>query len=417
METLGSRTIDDIRRDFPIFRNRPNLAYLDNAATSHLPSSVLEAMVDFEVNYRANVHRGLYPEAELATNAYEAARAEVAKFIDAEPSEVSFTSGSTASLQMLAAMLGSRLQPGDNILMSSMEHHSALLPFKKIAAERGAMVTTIPHDADYRLDFATFKLMLSNRVKIVVITAASNVLGTINPIAAIVAEAHKHGAIVIVDAAQYVPHLALSVKEWGADAVVFSAHKMYGPLGVGVMFIEKSLGLTLTPSNLGGGMMREVTSSAMSYEDAPHKFESGTPNIPGVIGLAAACRCLSSLDMANIVAREEEMTRLLIVGLLSLGDVTIIGPLTMNDRLGVISFIVPGLHPHDLATLLGEQGVAIRAGHHCAMPLTSSIDESGVARASLGLYTTEEDISRFIQGLKAARLKISGVTTPRSDLG
>ncbi len=407
METPGSRTIEDIKRDFPIFRNRPNLAYLDNAATSQLPSMVLEAMVDFEVNYRANVHRGLYPEAELATNAYEAARAEVATFINAEPQEISFTSGSTASLQMLAAMLSPRLQPGDNILVSSMEHHSALLPFKKIAAERASMITTIPHDADYRLDLATFKLMLSQRVKIVVITAASNVLGTVNPIADIVELAHQHGALVIVDAAQYVPHLPLSVKAWGADAVVFSAHKMYGPLGVGVLFIEQSLGEQLTPSNLGGGMMREVTSSAMSYEDAPWKFESGTPNIPGVIGLAAACRYLSSLGWSNIIVREEEMTRLLIVGLLSLGDVRIIGSLTMNDRLGVVSFTVPGLHPHDLATILGEQGVAIRAGHHCAMPLTSSISPTGVARASLGLYTTAEDIARFIQGLKAARQKLA----------
>lgn len=407
METLGSRTIEDIKRDFPIFRNRPNLAYLDNAATSQIPSVVLEAMVDFEVNYRANVHRGLYPEAELATNTYEAARAEVASFINAESSEVSFTSGSTASLQMLAAMLAPRLQPGDNILVSSMEHHSALLPFKKIAAERASMVTTIPHDANYSLDLVTFKLMLRNRVKIVVITAASNVLGTVNPIAEIVAEAHKHGAIVIVDAAQYVSHLTLSVKAWGADAVVFSAHKMYGPLGVGVLYIEQSLGQNLLPSQLGGGMMREVTSSIMSYEDAPWKFESGTPNIPGVMGLASACRYLSSLGWPNIAVREEELTRLLIVGLLSLGDIRIIGPLTMHNRLGVISFIVPGLHPHDLATLLGEQGIAIRAGHHCAMPLTSSIAPAGVARASLGLYTTEEDIARLIQGLKAARAKLA----------
>ena len=413
METLGSRTIEDIKRDFPIFRNRPALAYLDNAATSQLPSVVLEAMVDFEVNYRANVHRGLYPEAALATNTYEAARASVASFINAEPSEVSFTSGSTASLQMLAAMLAGRLSPGDNILVSSMEHHSALLPFKKIAASRSAMITTIPHDADYRLDLATFKIMLNNRVKIVVITAASNVLGTVNPITEIVAEAHKYGAIVIVDAAQYVPHLPLSVKAWGADAVVFSAHKMYGPLGVGVLYIEQSLGKNLLPSQLGGGMMREVTASALSYEDAPWKFESGTPNIPGVIGLAAACRYLSSLGSAHIIAREEEMTRLLIVGLLSLGDIRIIGPLTMNDRLGVISFTVPGLHPHDLATLLGEQGVAIRAGHHCAMPLTSSISPQGVARASIGLYTTEEDIARFIAGIKSARQLIGGVTAPR----
>jgi cysteine desulfurase/selenocysteine lyase len=407
MEMLGGRTIEDIRRDFPIFRNRPNLAYLDTAATSHMPSVVLEAMVDFEVNYRANVHRGLYPEAELATNAYESARAEVAAFIAAEPAEVSFTSGSTASLQMLAAMLGPRLKPGDNILVSSMEHHSALLPFKQIAVERGAMVTTVQHDADYRLDLTTFQLMLNNRTKIVVITAVSNVLGTVNPIADIVQEAHKHGAIVIVDAAQYIPHLALSVKEWGADAVVSSAHKMYGPLGVGVLYIEKSLGLTLTPSNLGGGMMLEVTSSITTFAEAPHKFESGTPNIPGVIGLAAATRYLSSLGWSNIIAREEAMTRLLIVGLLSLGDIAIIGPLTMDNRIGVISFTVPGLHPHDLATILGEQGVAIRVGHHCAMPLVSSIVPGGVARASLGLYTTEEDISRLIQGIKFARQTLS----------
>ncbi len=407
METLGSRTLDSIKSDFPIFRNRPYLAYLDAAATSQIPSMVLESMVDFEVNFRANVHRGLYPEAELATQAYESARTQVAKFIEAEPSTVSFTSGSTSSLQMLAELLANRLSPGDNILVSSMEHHSALLPFRRIAAERGAMLTTIPHDADYRLDLPTFKLMLNSRVKIVVITAASNVLGTVNPITEIVAEAHKHGAIVIVDAAQYVAHLPLSVKEWGADAVVFSAHKMYGPFGVGVLYLQSSLGQSLTPTALGGGMMTEVTSSITTFAEAPWKFESGTPNIAGVIGLAAAIHYLTALGWPNIVQREEELARLALVGLLSLNDIKIIGPLTMHDRLGVISFTVPGLHPHDLATLLGEQNVAIRAGHHCAMPLTSSIVASGVARASLGLYTTEEDIARLIQGIKAARAKLS----------
>lgn len=403
---LGTRTIAEVRKDFPIFDNRPNLAYFDTAATAQMPSAVLEAMIGFEVNTRANVHRGVYAEAEAATEAYEAARSEVAAFIGADTAEIAFTSGTTTGMNVLAAMLGSSLLRGDGVLVSSMEHHSALLPWRKMADERGATLTTVPHTPDYRFDLATFRLMLNDRVKIVVVTAASNVLGTVNPIAEIVALAHAQGALVVVDAAQYVPHLALNVRAWGADAVVFSGHKLYGPMGTGVLYIRHALVAMLTPSTLGGGMMREVTRSATSYEDAPWKFEAGTPNIPGALGLAAAVRYCAAVGMDAITKREEEMTRLLIVGLLSFGDITIVGPDSMKDRIGVVSFIVPGVHPHDLATLLGEQGVAIRAGHHCTMPLVSSITPEGVARASLGLYTNEEDVARFIDAIGSAREKM-----------
>ncbi len=394
------------RSDFPIFDERPNLAYLDSAATAQIPTAVLEAMVSFEVTMRSNVHRGVYAEAEAATEAYEAARGAMAKFIGADSSEVSFTSGATAGMNMVAQMLSDRLGLCDGVLVSSMEHHSALLPWRAVANARGAMVTTVPHTTNYRFDMPTFRLMLNARVKVVIVTAASNVLGTVNPIAEIVAAAHAVGAIVVVDAAQYVPHLTLDVHAWGADIVVFSGHKMYGPMGTGVLYIAQSLGGQLTPVALGGGMMREVDRSSVTYEDAPWKFEAGTPNVGGAIGLGAAVEYLSAIGMNAIADREYVLTRLLIVGLLSLGDVTIIGPDTMEDRLGVVSFIVPGMHPHDLATLLGEGGVAIRAGHHCAMPLVTTIAPEGIARASIGLYTTEEDIARFIDGIIGARKKL-----------
>lgn len=397
------------RADFPIFQNRPSFAYLDTAATAQLPSAVLDAMIDFEVQTRSNVHRGVYQEAEMATSAYENARQNVAGFIGANNDEVVFTSGATAGMNMLAQMVSEFLSAGDGILVSSMEHHSALLPWRRVAEEKGVMVTTVPHTAEYRFDLETYRLMLNDRVRVVVVTAASNVLGTVNPIAEIVRLAHACGALVVVDAAQYVPHLSLNVHEWGADAVVFSGHKMYGPMGIGVLYLAAGLAASLTPAFVGGGMVREVTRAGLAYEDAPWKFEAGTPNVMGAIGLGAAARYLSMLGMEAVAERETVLTRELIVGLLSLGDIQIVGPDSMDSRVGVVSFNVPQMHPHDMASLLSEQGVAVRAGHHCAMPLVSMISESGVVRASLGIYNDEEDIARLIDGIRDARAKFGYV--------
>ncbi len=391
------------RDEFPMFQNRPGLAYLDTAATAQMPAPVLDAMMNFEVRMRSNVHRGVYAEAEMATEAYEGARRDIASFIGANTDEVAWTSGATAGMNMLAQMVGEFLAAGDGILVSSMEHHSALLPWRRVAEAKGAIMTTVPHTKEYRFDLATFGIMLNERVRVVVVSAASNVLGTVNPIADIVALAHARGALVVVDAAQYVPHAALNVTTWGADAVVFSGHKMYGPMGTGVLYMARAVAASLTPSSLGGGMVREVLRSDISYEDAPWKFEPGTPNVSGAIGLAAATRYLASIGMDAIDDRETVLTRELIVGLLSLGDVEIIGPDSMDDRIGVVSFRVPGMHPHDVATLLGERGVAVRAGHHCAMPLVGSIAPEGVVRASLGFYNDEEDIARLIDGIRDAR--------------
>lgn len=403
MEYVGQRTIDDICPDFPIFGNRPGLAYLDSAATAQVPSAVLEAMMRFEVTQRANVHRGVYSLAEEATAMFEAARRTVADFIGAEQHEVSFVPSTTYGMHMVAEMLADRIGKGDGILVSSMEHHSALLPWRKVAEERGAMMTTVPHTTDWRLDMETLVVMLHDRVKVVVVTAASNVLGTVNPIADIVKLAHAKGALVVVDAAQYAPHLLMNVKEWGADVVVFSGHKLYGPMGVGVLYIADELGKTLTPAVQGGGMVRDVKRGANVWEDAPWKFEAGTQNVGAAIGLAAAMTYVDGIGRAAIAAREEELTRELIVGLLSFGDIAITGPDSMNDRIGVVSFTVPGCHPHDVATLLGADGVCIRAGHHCVQPLVEGIDVRGVCRVSIGLYTTREDIAQFVDSLRRAR--------------
>lgn len=403
MEYIGDRTIDDIRSDFPLFGNRTGLAYLDSAATAQVPTPVLEAMMRFEVSSRANVHRGVYPLAEAATEAYESARRQVAAFIGAQSNEVSFVPSTTYGMYAAAEMLAERIMRGDGILVSSMEHHSALLPWWKVADARDAMVTTIPHNAAYRLDMETLAVMLHDRVKAVVVTAASNVLGTVNPIAEIVRLAHAKGALVIVDAAQYVPHMPLNVAEWGADVVVFSGHKLYGPMGVGVLYIADAVGRTLAPVVQGGGMVRDVRREGNVWEETPWRFEPGTPNVGAAVGLAAATQYVDGIGRVALMDRETELTRELIVGLLSFGDVGIIGPDSMDDRIGVVSFTVPGVHPHDLATLLGQDGVCVRAGHHCAQPLVEAIDRRGLCRASLGLYTTREDIAQFVDAITRAR--------------
>ena len=403
MEYIGDRSMDDIRADFPLFGNQPGLAYLDSAATAQVPSAVLEAMMRFEVTSRANVHRGVYPLAEAATEAYESARRQVAAFIGAQSNEVSFVPSTTYGMNLAAEMLAGRIGKGDGILVSSMEHHSALLPWRKVAEARGAMVTTIPHTAAYRLDMETLAVMLHDRVQVVVITAASNVLGTVNPIADIVNLAHAKGALVIVDAAQYAPHMPLNVAEWGADVVVFSGHKLYGPMGVGVLYISDAIGRTLTPQVLGGGMVVDVRRDGNVWEDTPYRFEPGTPNVGAAIGLAAAMQYVDGIGRVALMDREIDLTRELIVGLLSFGDIGIVGPDSMDDRIGVVSFTVPGVHPHDLATLLGERGVAVRAGHHCAQPLVEAIDRRGLCRASIGLYTTREDIAQFVDAITQAR--------------
>lgn len=403
MEYIGDRSIDDIRADFPIFGNRAALAYLDSAATAQVPSAVLEAMMRFEVTARANAHRGVYPLAESATELLESARRQIAGHIGAQPHEVSFVENTTAGMAMVAEMLGERLGRADAVLVSSMEHHSALLPWRKVADARGAMVTTVPHTADWRFDMETFALMLQSGARVVVVTAASNVLGTVNPVADIVRLAHAHGAVVVVDAAQYAPHMPLNVAAWGADVVVFSGHKLYGPMGSGVLYIADGLGKTLTPAVQGGGMVVDVARSGNTWEAAPWKFEAGTQNVGAAVGLAAAMRYVDALGWSAVMAREEELTRELIVGLLSFGDIRIIGPDSMDARIGVVSFVVPGCHPHDVASLLGSDGVCIRAGHHCAQPLVEAIDPRGVCRASIGLYTTREDIAQFVDSLRRAR--------------
>lgn len=404
MEPIGERTIEALRADFPIFTRRPGLAYLDSAATTHMPRPVLEAVMDFETGMRANVHRGVYAEAEMATEAYEGARERIAGYVSAKPHEIIFTGGVTAGMNMLAAMVAPRLAPGDAIVASAMEHHSARLPWEGVARDRGVMLTTVPHAADYRFDCEAFSLMLRHeRVRVVVVTAASNVLGTVNPIKRIVDMAHEHGALVVVDAAQYAPHLALNVRAWGADAVLFSGHKLYGPMGVGVLYLAEAFGAQLDPSWLGGGMVKEVLPGRITYEDAPWKFEAGTPNVGGVIGLGAALDYVCAVGFDRIAQRETELTRELIVGLLSFGDVRIVGPDTMEDRIGVVSFTFPDIHPHDLATLLGRRNVAVRAGHHCAMPLVHPVDPRGVCRASIGLFTTRDDIAQLVDGIYHAR--------------
>lgn len=397
-----------VKSDFPIFSAKPGLVYLDSAATSQMPRQILETISNFDALERASVHRGVYPEAEAATERFEAARASVALFIGAASSEIVFTSGTTDSLHLAAQMTAARIFEGDAIVVTAMEHHSALVPWTVIARERGAVLRTIPVDHEGRLDMSTLPMLIDERTKVVVVTAASNVLGTVNPVSEIVRAAKAVGAATIVDAAQYVSHLSLRVSDWGADFVALSGHKMYGPTGIGVLYIRQTLVDDLVPVRLGGGTIDDLQGTELVLRPAPWKFEAGTPHIAGALGLAAAIDYLQSLDMAALARHEEELTRQLIVGLLSLDDVRLFGPTNLVDRVPVVSFALPDVHPHDLATLLGRQGIAVRAGHHCSLPLVRNLDPRGVVRVSLAAYSTENDIAMLLEGIENARKTLYG---------
>jgi cysteine desulfurase/selenocysteine lyase len=402
-----------IRRDFPIFdrkiRDGKRLVYLDSGATSQKPESVIAAESDFYRLHNAAVHRGAHQLAEEATDIYEGARAKVASFIGAAESEVIFTKSATESLNLVAYAMGNapignrfNLQPGDSIVVTEMEHHANLIPWQQLAARTGAVLSWFEVTPEGRLDLTQIDKVITEKTKVVALTHQSNVLGTINPLEAIVQRAHQVGAVIVLDACQSVPHMKVDVAKLGVDFVAFSGHKVVGPTGVGVLWGRAELLDELPPFLTGGSMIETVTMTSATWAPAPRKFEAGVPNMAQAAGLGAAIDYLSNIGMDAIHQHEQELTHSLISSLSEIEEVTIVGPTDMNLRGGSVSFTVGDIHPHDLGQFLDSQGIAVRTGHHCAWPLNRKMGVVATTRASLYLYNTQEDLDALIQGIHDA---------------
>lgn len=399
---------EKIKQDFPIFNQKINdetLVYLDNAATSQIPKFVEEKVRDFNEKERANVHRGVHTLGLRATNQYESRRQKVANFIGANNAkEVIFTSGCTDSLNLVAASFGEQnIHAGDEILVSIMEHHSNLLPWQQLAKRKQAKLNFIEINSDGLLDIENLKSKISSKTKIVALTHVSNVLGTINPVKEITRLAHKKGAIVVVDGAQAVGHFPINVAKLNVDFYAFSGHKMFAPTGIGVLYGKKELLDKMPPYRLGGEMIANVTREGATWAELPYKFEAGTPNIAGAIGLGAAIDYLQALDFELIQKHEHELIRYALEKLKKVSGLTIYGPQKSNGRIGVISFNLKNIHSHDLATALDLDGIEVRAGHHCAQPLMASLDTESTVRASLSIYNTKDDIDKLVSSLREAK--------------
>ncbi len=393
----------DVRADFPLLAARPDLTFLDSGASSQKPRSVLEAMAEFTENHYANVHRGAYRLSQEATVAYETARATVARFIGAnDEAELVFTRGTTTGLNLLAAGLAPRLA-GRTVLLTEMEHHANLIPWQLASRRAGANLRHVPLTEDFRLDMEAFDRLLTDDVAVVSVAGMSNVLGAINPVAQIADRAHAVGAVVVVDGAQMVPHLPVDVDSLGIDAIAFSAHKMLGPTGIGALWGRRDLLESIEPFETGGEMIRDVTFESATWAPLPQKFEAGTPPITEAVGFAAAADYLSGLGMEAVAAHDSELTTIALERLgAEVPGIAIQGPPAGPGRGGVISFTLPGIHAHDIATILDSVGVAVRAGHHCAKPLMGRLCVATTARASFYVYNSPADIDPLIRGLRSA---------------
>ncbi|WEV60285.1 cysteine desulfurase [Streptococcaceae bacterium ESL0729] len=392
-----------IRKDFPILDQIVNdepLIYLDNAATTQKPKAVLDKLRAYYEHDNANVHRGVHTLAERATHDYEAAREKVRSFIGAgSTKEVIFTRGTTTSLNWIATYAGQVLQEGDEIVISIMEHHSNIVPWQEAAKKTGAILKYVYLDDKGELDMAGLYDAIGDKTKFVSITHASNLLGVINPVKEIASHAHKHGALMVVDGAQSVPHMKIDVRDLDCDFFAFSGHKMIAPTGIGVLYGKESLLKEMTPLEFGGEMIDFVYEQSSSFKDLPWKFEAGTPNISGAIGLGAAIDYLENIGMDEIHAYEAELVSYLMPKLHEISGLTIYGPRDLSKRSGVIAFNLDNIHPHDVATALDMEGVAVRAGHHCAQPLNNYLNVAATARASLYFYNTKEDCDKLVDAL------------------
>ena len=397
-----------IREDFPILKREINgkpLIYFDNAATSQKPRPVIDTIDRYYREYNANIHRGIHKLAEEATVAHEEAREKVAKFINAKRTEeIIFTRNATEAINLVAHSWGrANIGKGDKIILTIMEHHSNIVPWQLLAEEKGAEVEFIKIKEDGTLRQDEIQELIDDKTRIVCVAHASNVLGTINPVKEIGKIAHRNGALFLVDAAQSVPHMAVDMRDMDCDFAAFSGHKMLGPTGIGVLY-GKSEHLRTMPPFLGGGeMIKEVHTTGASWKELPYKFEAGTPNIAGAIGLGAAVDYLRGIGMRSVHDHEKEVTKYALERMGTLGGLVTYGPMDVQHRVGVVAFNLGDIHAHDLASILDEEGVAIRSGHHCAQPLMEFLNIPAASRASFYIYNTNEEIDVFITALEKAR--------------
>ena len=407
-----SFNVAKVRQDFPIFertiRDGKKLVYLDSGATSQKPLSVIEAESNFYKFHNAAVHRGAHQLAEEATDAFEGARLKVARFLGAREDEIVFTKSATESLNLIAYAMGNA-EPGNRfhltnknrIVVTEMEHHANLIPWQQLAARSGAELKWFEVTPEGRLDLSNIDAIITEGTKVVSLTHQSNVLGTINPLDAIVKRAHEVGAVVVLDACQSVPHMPINVTDLGVDFLTFSGHKAVGPTGVGVLW--GSLLNELPPFLFGGSMIETVTMTSATWAPAPRKFEAGVPNMAQAVGLGAAIDYLSELGMDKVFHHEVELTGYLLNGLLDIPELSIVGPTTTQSRGGSVSFTVGQIHPHDLGQYLDSQGIAVRTGHHCAWPLTRKLGVPATTRASLYLYNDESDCDALFAAIRGAQ--------------
>lgn len=393
--------------DFPIFENNAGLIYLDSAASAQKPAIVLDRMDDFSRRYYSNVHRGTYYLSEMSTIAYENARHRVAEFLKVSDNDIIFVRGATEAINLVAQTYGRTLEQGDKILVSEAEHHSNLVPWQMLAEEKGIALEFIRVLPDGRLNMDDFQAKLSERVKLVAVTQMSNVLGVENPIHSIVHQAHGVGAKVLIDGCQGIVHSRVNLREIGADFYAFSAHKIYGSTGIGVLYAPSDLMDTLPPWQGGGDMVKSVSLAGSTYALSPARFEAGTPAIIEAVGLTAALDYVTAIGYENIILEETKTMYALKDGLRSLSGVDVLGDLDLKKSL--VCFNLKGLHPQDVAMILSEQNVAVRVGHHCAQPITEKYGVTSSIRVSLGLYNDENDVSAFIDALKKAQKILGGV--------
>ena len=397
--------IASLRRDFPVLQQAVRggpLAYLDSAASAQMPRAVIDAITEQQSLNHANVHRGVHELSERSTAAFEGARQRICRYINAASSEeIIFTRGTTESINLVAASLGEQLLgPGDEVLITWMEHHSNIVPWQMICEKTGARLVPVPITARGELDLEAFDRLLTERTKIVAFVHVSNALGTINPARELVRRAREAGAVTLLDGAQAMPHSRVDVKDLDCDFYAFSGHKMFGPTGIGVLYGKAARLDAMPPYQGGGEMILTVSFNATRYNSLPHKFEAGTPNITGAIGLGAVVDYLTQIDFEALRQHETELLEFATAQLLELKGARIIG--TAANKTSVLSFVLGGIHAHDLGTIVNGAGVAIRTGHHCAMPVMEHFDVPATARASFAFYNNFEDIERLLAGLKQA---------------
>jgi cysteine desulfurase/selenocysteine lyase len=404
---LGPRAseydVHAIRRDFPILARSVHgkpLVYLDNAATTQKPQAVIDRLVRYYSEENSNVHRGVHYLSEVATAAYEGARTTVRKFINARSEkEIVFTRGTTEGINLVTQSWGrTNVKAGDEILISAIEHHSNIVPWQMLCAEKDATLHIIPVNDRGELIIEEFARMLNERVKMVAVGHASNALGTINPIERMIEMAHANGSLILIDGAQGVPHLTIDVQKLDCDFYAFSGHKVYGPTGIGVLYGKEALLDEMPPWQGGGDMILSVSYETATYNALPYKFEAGTPNIAGVVGLAAALDYVGAIGIDNIGAHEHDLLLYATQRLSEIDGIRFIG--TAANKAAVISFVLEGVHPHDIGTVLDQHGVAIRTGHHCAQPLMMRFNVPATGRASFGLYNTREEADALVEGLR-----------------